>query len=171
VIQKVKRVKPVDNELSERLVSLNRVAKVVKGGRRFSFSALVVVGNGKGVVGIGLGKAGEATDAIKKGRDDAKKNLIKVPVLNDTVPHEIYTKYGASRIIIKPGAPGTGVLAGGAMRAVLETAGIKNVLGKSHGSSNPHNVVKATLKALLSIRDPYSVAKSRGITLEKLFNV
>lgn len=171
MIQKVKRVKPVDNELSERLVSLNRVAKVVKGGRRFSFSALVVVGNGKGVVGIGLGKAGEATDAIKKGRDDAKKNLIKVPVLNDTVPHEIYTKYGASRIIIKPGAPGTGVLAGGAMRAVLETAGIKNVLGKSHGSSNPHNVVKATLKALLSIRDPYSVAKSRGITLEKLFNV
>lgn len=171
MIQKVKRVKPVDNELSERLVSLNRVAKVVKGGRRFSFSALVVVGNGKGVVGIGLGKAGEATDAIKKGRDDAKKNLIKVPVLNGTVPHEIYTKYGASRIIIKPGAPGTGVLAGGAMRAVLETAGIKNVLGKSHGSSNPHNVVKATLRALLSIRDPYSIAKSRGITLEKLFNV
>ncbi len=171
MIQKVKRVKPVDSELSERLVALNRVAKVVKGGRRFSFSALVVVGNGKGVVGIGLGKAGEATDAIKKGRDDAKKNLIKVPVLNGTVPHEIYTKYGASRIIIKPGAPGTGVLAGGAMRAVLETAGIKNVLGKSHGSSNPHNVVKATLKALLSIRDPYSVAKSRGITLEKLFNV
>jgi small subunit ribosomal protein S5 len=171
VIQKVKRVKPVDSELNERLVALNRVAKVVKGGRRFSFSALVVVGNGKGVVGIGLGKAGEATDAIKKGREDAKKNLIKVPVLNGTVPHEIYTKYGASRIIIKPGAPGTGVLAGGAMRAVLETAGIKDVLGKSHGSSNPHNVVKATLKALLSIRDPYSIAKSRGITLEKLFNV
>ncbi|MCS6903883.1 MAG: 30S ribosomal protein S5 [Bacteroidia bacterium] len=169
MVQKVKRVKPVDSELTERLVALNRVAKVVKGGRRFSFSALVVVGNGKGVVGIGLGKAAEATDAIRKGREDAKKNLIKVPILKGTVPHEVYTKYGASKVIIKPGAPGTGVLAGGAMRAVLETAGIQNVLGKSHGSSNPHNVVKATIKALLSMRDPYTVAKMRGLTLEKLF--
>lgn len=169
MVNKSKKVKPVDAELTENLVSLQRVAKVVKGGRRFSFSALVVVGDGNGIVGIGLGKAGEATAAITKGRDDAKKNLVKISILKGTVPHEIEAKYSASKIIIKPGAPGTGILAGGAMRAVLECAGIKDVLGKSHGSSNPHNVTKATLLALSSMRDPFSVAKNRGITLEKLF--
>jgi len=166
---KVKKVKPVDAELTEKLVALNRVAKVVKGGRRFSFTAIVVVGDGNGIVGHGLGKAGEVANAITKGVDDAKKNLVKVPLLKGTVPHEIHTNYGSSRVIIKPAAPGTGILAGGAMRAVLEAAGIKDVLGKSHGSSNPHNVVKATLKALSSMRDPHEVAQSRGLTLSKLF--
>jgi len=164
-----KKNRPVDTEFNEKLVALNRVAKVVKGGRRFSFAAIVVVGNGNGLVGHGLGKAGEATNAITKGVVDAKKNVIKVPILNGTVPHEIETKFGASKVILKPAAPGTGILAGGAMRAVLESAGIKDVLGKSHGSSNPHNVVKATLKALSSMRDPYAVARMRGISVSKLF--
>lgn len=142
---------------------------MVKGGRRFSFAAIVVVGDGNGAVGYGLGKAGEVANAITKGVDDAKKNLIKVPILNGTVPHEINMKYSASRIMLKPAAPGTGVLAGGAMRAVLESAGVRDVLGKSHGSANPHNVVKATIAALAAMRDPISVAQTRGITLEKLF--
>jgi small subunit ribosomal protein S5 len=166
---KIRRVKPVEAELHDRLVAVMRTAKVVKGGRRFNFSAIVVVGDGTGVVGHGLGKAAEATNAIAKGVDDAKKNLVKVPIINGTVPHEIYTRFGATRVILKPAAPGTGILAGGAMRAVLETAGIKDVLGKTLGSSNPHNVVKATLFALSSMRDPISVAKNRGISLEKLF--
>lgn len=166
---KVKKVKPVDSELKEQLVALNRVAKVVKGGRRFSFTAIVVVGDGNGIVGQGLGKAGEVANAIAKGVDDAKKNLVKVPILNGTVPHDIEVRYGSSRVILKPAAPGTGILAGGAMRAVLESAGIKDVLGKSHGSSNPQNVVKATLKALAMMRDPHEVAATRGITLSKLF--
>jgi len=164
-----KRVKPVDAELTDRLVAVQRVAKVVKGGRRFSFSAIVVVGDGKGVVGYGLGKAAEATNAIAKGVDDAKKNLIKIPVLKGTIPHEVEIKFGASKVILRPAAAGTGVLAGGAMRAVLESAGIKDVLGKSHGSSNPHNVVKATIKALASMRTPHEVAKRRGLSLKKVF--
>ena len=167
--QRVKKVKPADTQLAEKLVNLNRVAKVVKGGRRFSFCAIVVVGDGNGVVGHGLGKAGEATNAITKGFEDAKKNLIKVPIIKGTVPHEIEVKYGAAKVILKPAAPGTGVLAGGAMRAVLESAGIKDVLGKSHGSSNPHNVVKATIKALASMKDPIMVSRLRSLPLEKVF--
>jgi small subunit ribosomal protein S5 len=164
------RVKALEGELTERLVGIQRVAKVVKGGRRFSFSAIVVVGNGEGVIGFGLGKAAEVTNAIQKAVDDAKKNLIRVPIHDGTVPHDIVYKFGAARIMIKPAAPGTGVLAGGAMRAVLECAGIRNVLGKSLGSSNPHNVVKATAYALASMRDPLMVAKQRGISVQKVFN-
>jgi len=166
---KVKRGKPVESEIKENLVALNRVSKVVKGGRRFSFSAIVVVGDGNGIVGHGLGKAAEVTSAITKGIEDAKKNMVRVPILKGTVPHEVVIKYGAAKVILKPAAPGTGVLAGGAMRAVLESAGIQDVLGKSHGSSNPHNVVRATIKALQSMRDPIAVAKLRGITVAKVF--
>jgi small subunit ribosomal protein S5 len=169
MVRRIERVKAAETELKEQLVTVNRVSKVVKGGRRFSFSAIVVVGDGNGVVGYGLGKAGEVTNAISKGIDDAKKNLIKVPIINGTVPHNIETKFGASRVMLKPAAPGTGVLAGGAMRKVLETAGIKDVLGKCQGSTNPHNVVKATLKALSEMRDPSAVAKLRGISLQQVF--
>jgi small subunit ribosomal protein S5 len=165
------RVKSADVELSEKVVKIKRVAKVVKGGRRFSFAAIVVVGDGKGTVGEGLGKANEVVDAIAKGIDDAKKNLLRVPVTKaGTIPHACFTKYGAAKVLLKPAAPGTGVLAGGAMRAVLEAAGVKDVIGKSLGSSNPHNVVKATVKALTSLRDAYSVAQQRGVDLEKVFN-
>lgn len=164
------RVKSSDVELEEKVVKIKRVAKVVKGGRRFSFSALVVVGDGKGIVGFGLGKANEVTDAISKGVDDAKKNLIKVPILHETISHESFTKYGAAKVLLKPAAPGTGVLAGGAMRAVLESAGIKDVIGKSLGSSNPHNVVKATIKALAEMRMPHDIAKQRGKSLAEVFN-
>ncbi|MGZ4094541.1 MAG: 30S ribosomal protein S5 [Bacteroidia bacterium] len=166
----VKRVKSAEIELKDRLVAINRVTKVTKGGRHFSFAAIVVVGNEKGVVGFGLGKANEVTDAISKGIDDAKKNLVKVAVFNSTVPHEENGKFGGSRVFLKPAAAGTGVIAGGAMRAVLESVGIKDVLAKSKGSSNPHNVVKATLDALMKMRDPISVAQQRGISLEKVFN-
>ena len=167
--ENIKRVKSSEIELKDRLVSVGRVTKVTKGGRTFSFSAIVVVGNEKGVVGFGLGKAKEVTDAITKGIDDAKKNLIKVPILKGTIPHEQYGKYSGSRIFLKPAAPGTGVIAGGAMRAVLESAGVHDILAKSQGSSNPHNVVKATIDALTKMRDPYTVATNRGITLEKVF--
>ena len=164
------RIKSSDVELQEKVVKIKRVSKVVKGGRRFSFSAIVVVGNGDGIVGYGLGKANEVTNAISKGVDDAKKNLLKVPVLDGTIPHESFTKYGAAKVLLKPASPGTGVLAGGAMRAVLESAGIKDVIGKSLGSSNPHNVVKATIKALNDMRMPHEVAQQRGINLSKVFN-
>ena len=166
----VKRVKTSEIELKEKVVSINRVAKVTKGGRTFSFSALVVVGDSSGVVGYGLGKAGEVTDAITKGIDDAKKNLVKVPVLKGTVPHEQLGKYGGGRVFLKPASHGTGVIAGGAMRAVLESAGITDVLAKSKGSSNPHNVVKATINALLNMRDAYTIANTRNINLKKVFN-
>ncbi len=166
----VVRVKAAgETELKEKLVALNRVAKVTKGGRTFSFSALVVVGDGNGIVGQGIGKAREVSDAISKAVDDAKKNLIKVPIQKGTIAHEQKGKFGAGRVFIKPAADGTGVIAGGAMRAVLEIAGIHNVLAKSIGSSNPHNVVKATLDALTKIRSPYDVAKERKLDLVKVF--
>ncbi len=166
----IKSIKASEIELKERVVAIKRVAKVVKGGRRFSFSAIVVVGNGNGVVGYGLGKANEVTDAITKGIDDAKKNLVKVPIKKGTLPHDIVGKYGGGLVLMKPASPGTGVIAGGAMRAVLESAGVKDVLGKSKGSSNPHNVVKATFNALSQLRDAFTIAQTRGISLTKVFN-
>ena len=166
----IKRVKSSEIELKDRLVSIQRVAKVTKGGRTFSFSAIVGVGDENGVVGFGLGKAKEVTEAIAKGIDDAKKNLVKVPIINGTIPHEQVGKYSGGFVLMKPAAPGTGVLAGGAMRAVLESAGIHNVLAKSKGSSNPHNVVKATVLALSLLRDAYTVAQQRGVDLNKVFN-
>lgn len=168
--ENAKRVKSTDTELKDKLVSIQRVTKVTKGGRTFSFSAIVVVGNEKGVVGYGLGKAKEVTDAITKGIDDAKKNLIKVSVVKGTVPHEQNGKFGGSRVFLKPASHGTGVIAGGAMRAVLESVGVKDVLAKSKGSSNPHNVVKATIDALIKLRDAAAVAQNRGISMEKVFN-
>ena len=167
--RKPKPVAPV-SEFEERVVAVNRVAKVVKGGRRFSFSAIVVVGNENGVVGYGLGKANEVTNAIIKGTDDAKKNLINVPVFKNTIPHEVVGKYGGGLVLMKPASQGTGVIAGGSMRAVMESAGIKDVLAKSKGSSNPHNVVKATFDGLMKLRDPLAVAKQRGVSLKKVFN-
>ncbi len=164
------RVKGGELELTDKVVSINRVVKTTKGGRAFSFSALVVVGDGNGVVGHGLGKAKEVQEAITKGIDDAKKNLIKVPVMHGTIPHEQYAKEGAAKVLIKPAAPGTGVIAGGSMRAVLEAAGIHNVLSKNLGSANPHNVVKATVLALSMLREPIAVAKTRNISLKKVFN-
>lgn len=166
----VRNVKTIDLELKDRLVSIQRVTKVTKGGRTFSFSAIVVVGNEDGVVGHGLGKANEVTTAIAKGVEDAKKNLIKVPVLHGTIPHQQLAKYGGAEVFLKPASEGTGVKAGGAMRAVLESVGIKNVLAKSKGSSNPHNLVKATFKALLELRDAVTVADHRGISLDRVFN-
>ncbi|MDD3195172.1 MAG: 30S ribosomal protein S5 [Paludibacter sp.] len=159
-----------DLELKDRLVAVNRVTKVTKGGRTFSFSAIVVVGNEDGIVGWGLGKAGEVTAAIAKGTEAAKKNLIKVPVLNGTIPHEQYAKFGGAQVFLKPASPGTGVKAGGAMRAVLESVGVTDVLAKSKGSSNPHNLVKATIEALGELRDAYTVAQNRGVSLDTVFN-
>lgn len=168
---KMNKVKSTsDLELKERLVAVNRVTKVTKGGRTFSFSAIVVVGNEEGIVGWGLGKAGEVTAAIAKGTEAAKKNLIKVPIHKGTIPHEQIAKFGGARILLQPAAPGTGVKAGGAMRAVLESVGITDVLAKSKGSSNPHNLVKATIEALGELRDPLTVAQNRGISLTKVFN-
>ena len=165
----VKRVKTSDLDLKDRLVAIQRVTKVAKGGRHFSFAAIVVVGDENGVVGYGLGKANEVTTAISKGVEDAKKNLIKVPVLNGTIPHEQEVKFGGARVFMKPAAPGTGVKAGGAMRAVFESVGIRNVLAKSKGSSNPHNLVKATVAALSQMRDAYTVAGLRGIPMSRVF--
>ena len=165
----VKRVKTTDLELKDRLVAIQRVTKVTKGGRHFSFAAIVVVGDENGVVGYGLGKANEVTTAIQKGVEDAKKNLIKIPILNSTIPHEQEAKFGGARVFMKPAAPGTGVTAGGAMRAVFESVGVKNVLAKSKGSSNPHNLVKATIAALTEMRDAYTVAGLRGIPMSRVF--
>lgn len=164
------RVKPAESELKEKMVAINRVAKVTKGGRTFSFAAIVVVGDGNGTVGHGLGKAREVSAAIQKAVDDAKKNLVKVPVFKGTIPHEQNGKFGAGRVLILPATDGTGVIAGGAMRAVLELAGVHNVLAKSNGSSNPHNVIKATIDALSKLRSPFQIAKDRSLELDKVFN-
>jgi len=150
---------------------VNRVAKVVKGGKRFSFSAIVVVGDGRGYVGVGLGKANEVQNAIAKGIDDAKKNVVRVNIIKGTIPHEVFSKYRASKVLLKPASPGTGLIAGGGVRAVLESAGVKDVLTKAIGSTNPHNVVKATMNALLSLRDPLTIAAKRGVSVQQLFGV
>ncbi len=164
------KVRTTEVELKDKLVALNRVTKVTKGGRTFSFSAIVVVGDENGIVGHGLGKAKEVVEAISKGVDDAKKNLVRVPIINGTVPHFQLGKFSGARVMLKPASNGTGVIAGGAMRAVLESAGIKDILAKSQGSSNPHNVVKATFNALHGLRDAVTVAKDRGVSLNKVFN-
>ena len=164
------RVRATDLELKDRLVAIQRVAKGTKGGRTFSFSAIVVVGDENGVVGYGLGKAGEVSSAIAKGIENAKKNLFRIAINKGTIPHAQEAKFGGARVLIKPATPGTGVTAGGAMRAVLESVGLRNVLAKSKGSSNPHNLVKATLAALLELRDARTIARQRGLDLNKVFN-
>jgi small subunit ribosomal protein S5 len=164
------KVNDTQLNLTTKLVSVQRVTKVTKGGRTFSFSAIVVVGNGNGIVGYGLGKAKDANVAIAKGTGDARKHLIHVPILRDTIPHMQEGHYSGSLVFMKPASPGTGVIAGGAMRAVFETLGVKNVLAKSKGSSNPHSVVKATFDALSRMKDPYKVAQLRGIDLNRVFN-
>lgn len=164
------RTTSTDLELKDRVVGIQRVTKVTKGGRTFTFSAIVVVGDEHGVVGHGLGKAKEVTEAIAKGVEDAKKNLIRVPIINDTIPHAQESKYSGALVFMKPASPGTGVIAGGAMRAVLESVGVKNVLGKSKGSSNPHNVVKATMLALSEMRDALAVSAQRGVSMDVVFN-
>jgi small subunit ribosomal protein S5 len=166
----VSKIKAGDLELKEKVVSINRVVKTTKGGRAFSFSALVVVGNESGIVGHGLGKAKEVQEAITKGIEDAKKNLIKVPIMHGTIPHDQLAKEGTAKVLIKPAAHGTGVIAGGSMRAVLESAGITDILAKSLGSANPHNVVKATFKALGLLREPLQVSRTRNLSLKKVFN-
>lgn len=166
----VRKVKVTDLELKDRLVAVKRVTKVNKGGRTFSFAAIVVVGDENGIVGHGLGKAGEVTTAIQKGIEDAKKNLVKIPIKNGTIPHEQTAKFGGARVLMLPASHGTGVKAGGAMRAVFESVGITDILAKSKGSSNPHNLVKATFKALLEMRDVITVAEHRGVSINKVFN-
>jgi small subunit ribosomal protein S5 len=168
---KKRNIKASELELHETVVSINRVAKVTKGGRTFTFSAVVVVGDSKGVVGFGLGKAREVTEAITKGANDAKKDLQQVPITKSgTIPHDIVAKYSGAKVFLKPAAPGTGVIAGGAMRSVLEAAGVKDVLAKSKGSSNSHNLIKATLTALSQMRDAQQVANLRGISLDAVYN-
>jgi len=162
-------IKDKDDQLIEKIVFINRVAKVVKGGRRFSFSAIVVVGDGAGKVGYGLGKANQVPDAIRKGVDQAKKDMKHVAITNTSIPHEIYGKFGAGRVMLKPASPGTGVIAGGAVRAVLEAAGVHDILTKCLGSHNPHNLVKATLDGLRSLRTPERIAANRNKTVEDIF--
>lgn len=169
-LKNIERVKPGGLELIDRLVAVNRVTKVTKGGRAFGFSAIVVVGDEKGILGYGLGKSKDVATAIQKAVEDAKKNLVKVPVFHGTIPHQQEAKYGGSQVFIRPASHGTGVIAGGAVRAVLESAGVHDVLSKSKGSSNPHNVVKATFRALLSLRSPQEIAALRGIPVSKVFN-
>ena len=168
-IPNVERVRPSGLELKDRLVNVQRVTKVTKGGRAFGFSAIVVVGNGEGVVGYGLGKSKEVSEAIAKAIENAKKNLVRIPIVNGTAPHEQEAKFCGAKVFIRPASHGTGVIAGGAVRAVLESVGIHDVLSKSKGSSNPHNVVKATFKALLKMRDARTIAKQRGINIEKVY--
>ena len=167
-MNKVKNYNDVD--LKDRLVAINRVTKVTKGGRTFTFAAIVVVGDGKGGIGYGLGKAGEVTAAIAKGVEAAKKNLVKVPVLKGTIPHEVEARFGGAQVFMRPAAAGTGLVAGGAMRAVLDSVGVKDILAKSKGSSNPHNLVKATIEGLSQLRDAYTIAGVRGISMDKVFN-
>lgn len=167
---KSKMIRAAELDLKEKVVNIRRVAKVTKGGRTFGFSALVVVGDGNGVVGHGMGKSREVTGAIQKAIDNAKKNLVKIPILNGTIPHEQIGKFGAAKVLMRPASEGTGVIAGGGMRAVLEAAGVHNVLGKSQGSSNASNVIRATLDAFNKMRDPYAVARDRKISLDKVFN-
>jgi len=165
-----RKVKTTDLELKDRLVAINRVTKVTKGGRTFSFSAIVVVGNEDGIVGVGTGKASEVVTAIAKGMEDAKKNLVKIPIHKGTIPHEQSARFGGANVWLKPAAHGTGVKAGGAMRAVLESVGVTDVLAKSKGSSNSHNLVKATMLALKEMRDAYTIADHRGVSMDKVFN-
>ncbi len=167
---KTERINPSELDLKERVIHINRVAKVVKGGRRFSFNAIVVVGDGHGHVGVGLGKANEVTDAISKASENAKKSLVRVPLVNGTLPHEVHAKYGAGKVFLKPASPGTGVIAGSAVRAIMEAVGVQDVLSKSLGSANPHNVVKATMKALTSLMDVGMVARRRGMTPHEVYS-
>jgi small subunit ribosomal protein S5 len=166
----VARIDPNKLALEERVVQINRVAKVVKGGRRFSFSAVVVVGDGAGHVGAGLGKAGEVPEAIRKGVEDAKKNLVRIPMVGTTIPHEVRQEYAAARVMLKPASQGTGVIAGGSVRAVVEAAGIKDILTKVHGSTNPVNVVRATLEALRSLRSAEELSARRGVQLRSIIS-
>jgi len=170
VRRKVERINPNELDLKEKVVHINRVAKVVKGGRNFSFNAIVVVGDGNGHVGVGLGKANEVTEAITKGSENAKKNLVHVPLIKGTIPHQITAKYGAAKVFLKPASAGTGVIAGGPVRAVMEAVGVQDILTKSIGSANPHNVVKATMQALVDLLDVSAVAKKRGIRFNEVFN-